>query len=91
MNVIRTVAHNFSKQPPVVARCVGDVILWAVQALRSEKERLRRSAFEDASRRGLERELEGMGKDLMVFAGLVKFRLSPKVFEVLAGEGGDAF
>ena len=91
MNVIRTVAGNFSKQPQVVARCVGDVILWAIRALRSERQRLASSAFEDASRRGMERDLEVMGKDLMVFAGLVKFRLPPRVFEVLAGEGGDAF
>ena len=91
MNVIRTVANNFSKQPQVVARCVGDVILWAIRALRSERQRLASSAFEDASRRGMERDLEIMGKDLMVFAGLVKFRLPPRVFEVLAGEGSDAF
>lgn len=91
MNVIRTVAHNFSKQPQVVARCVGEVILWAVKALRCERQRLASSAFEDASRRAMERDLEGMGKDLMVFAGLVKFRLAPRVFEVLAGEGGENF
>jgi len=52
---------------------------------------LANSAFEDASRRSMERDLEVMGKDLMVFAGLVKFRLAPRVFEVLAGEGGDSF
>jgi nuclear pore complex protein Nup93 len=91
MNVIRTVASNFSKQPPVVARCVGDVILWAVQALRSEKQRLQGSAFDDASRKSMEADLDGMGRDLMVFAGLVKFRLKPKVFEVLAGEGVEQF
>ncbi|KIV99809.1 uncharacterized protein PV09_08613 [Verruconis gallopava] len=91
INVIRTVAGNFQKQPQVVARTVGDVILWAVQAVRSERNRLASTAFEDAGKRAMERELETIGKDLMVFAGLVKFRLSPRVFEVLAGEGGESF
>jgi nuclear pore complex protein Nup93 len=91
MNVLRTVSTNFARHPEVVARTIGDVILWAVQAVRCERRRLGGAAFEDEGRRGVERELEGVGRDLLVFAGMVKFRMSPRVFEALAGEGGDEF
>jgi nuclear pore complex protein Nup93 len=86
MSVLRTMSNNLGNQPAVVLRTVGDVILWAIQAVRCEKRRLTSAAFEDANKRAMGKELEGVGRDLMLFAGMSKFRLSPQVFEVLAAE-----
>jgi nuclear pore complex protein Nup93 len=47
------------------------------------------SQFEDPTRRALADQLLQKAKDLMVFAGLIKFRLPPRVFETLAREGGE--
>ena len=40
-------------------------------------------------RQDIARRLAGQAKDLMMFAGLVKFRLPAEVMEVLAREGRD--
>ena len=40
-------------------------------------------------RRVLAEELLQRAKDLMVFAGLIKYKLPPRVFEMLAREGGE--
>jgi nuclear pore complex protein Nup93 len=45
--------------------------------------------FEDAMRKVLADQLLQKAKDLMVFAGLIRYKLPPRVFETLAREGQD--
>lgn len=40
-------------------------------------------------RQSLADELLVMAKDLMVFAGMIKYKLPPRVYEMLAKAGGE--
>jgi nuclear pore complex protein Nup93 len=48
---------------------------------------LRKGQFENVARGQLADQLLQKAKDLMVFAGLIKYKLPPRVFETLAREG----
>jgi nuclear pore complex protein Nup93 len=47
------------------------------------------TGFDDPMRSKLADELLQKAKDLMVFAGLIRYKLPPRVFETLAREGQD--
>jgi nuclear pore complex protein Nup93 len=53
------------------------------------REHLLQGLYEDQTRRRLADQLLQKAKDLMVFAGLIKYKLPPRVFETLAREGQD--
>jgi nuclear pore complex protein Nup93 len=53
------------------------------------REHLLQGVYEDQMRRVLADQLLQKAKDLMVFAGLIKYKLPPRVFETLAREGQD--
>jgi nuclear pore complex protein Nup93 len=40
-------------------------------------------------RQGLSEELLVMAKDLMIFSGMIKYKLPPRVYETLARAGAD--
>ncbi|KAK5074930.1 nuclear pore complex subunit [Lithohypha guttulata] len=90
---IRQLATNFSTLSQLVARCSGLVILWCVKAISAERERIAREGTwgipgnEDISR--LKYQLNQMAKDLMVFAGLVRYKLPGRVYDMLTRAGGD--
>ena len=44
----------------------------------------------EGTNREIDEELLGSARDLMVFAGLVKYRLGEKVWEAVCSLGGDA-
>jgi nuclear pore complex protein Nup93 len=87
--VVRSYANNFNDLPRVVAGRVGDLLIWAVLALARERERLRGGEWENVVRKDREAELVVAARDLLVFAGLIKYKLAPKVFEVLSRVGQD--
>lgn len=87
--VIRSYAATFSDLSPIVARNVGDLLIWTVVALSRERERLRGSEFEDQTRAATVEELGRAARDLAVFAGLVRYKLTPRVFEALSRAGSD--
>lgn len=87
--IIRAAAQTFNALPPVVARNVGNLLLWTITCCGKQREALRSSQFEDATKREMSENLLGMAKDLMVFAGLVRYRMPGRVFEVLARSGLD--
>ena len=72
-----------------MARNVGNLLLWTITCCGKQREALRSSQFEDATKREMSENLLGMAKDLMVFAGLVRYRMPGRVFEVLARSGLD--
>ncbi|KAF1812971.1 putative nuclear pore protein [Eremomyces bilateralis CBS 781.70] len=87
---IRTAANNFNAYPELLARTVGPLLLYTIVACGQERKRLRGSPYFDATKVTRVEELGQDARDLMVFAGLVRYRLEGRVFEALARAGGDA-
>jgi nuclear pore complex protein Nup93 len=70
-----------------VARNVGNLLLWSIMCLGKQREAIRSKGFRAGSD---EHAVEGLlqaAKDLMVFAGLIRYKLSPEVMDVLARAG----
>lgn len=63
--------------------------MWSITSIGHERDRLGSSAYENEIRQGLAEELLVMAKDLMVFSGMVKYKLPPKVYETLARAGAE--
>ena len=90
INSIRAASSKLNQQPPVVARNVGNLLIWAIGACGEQRRVLKASGFDVGGRgRDTEQELKQCARDLMVFAGLVKYRIGSDVYEILAraGEG----
>jgi len=63
--------------------------MWSITCIGHERERLSSGAYENEIRQGLSEELLVMAKDLMVFSGMIKYKLPPRVYETLARAGGE--
>lgn len=86
---IRSCATNFSTYPPEVARNIGNLLMWTITCCGRHREALLSSQYEDWTRKKIADDLLQAAKDLMVFAGLIRYKLPPRVFEVLARAGQD--
>lgn len=73
----------------MISRNVGHVIMWSITCIGRERERLSSGAYENEMRQGMADELLVMAKDLMIFSGMVKYKLPPRVYEILARAGAD--
>ena len=100
ISLIRSNAAAFAALTPVVARCAGVAVVWAIGAIGAYREKLatqggswegdRVGGFgEDESRERMKEVLSVMAKDLMVFAGLVKYKLPGRVYDMLTRAGGE--
>ncbi|KAI9820332.1 MAG: hypothetical protein M1827_005954 [Pycnora praestabilis] len=87
--LIRSAAQAFNTLPPVVARNVGNLLMWTITCCGRQRDVLRNATYEDRTRKEMADTLLMTTKDLMVFAGLIRYKLPPKVFEVLARAGQD--
>lgn len=87
---IRSSANNFAVFPPEIARNIGNVLMWTITCCGRHREHLLNGQFEDPTKRRLADQLLQSAKDLMVFAGLIRYKLPPRVFETLAKAGQDA-
>ncbi|KAL9055431.1 MAG: hypothetical protein Q9162_003529 [Coniocarpon cinnabarinum] len=90
ISAIRASAAKLNQQPPVVARNVGNLLVWAIGACGEQRRILMQGGFDVGGHgRETEKELRQCARDLMVFAGLVRYRIGGDVYEVLAraGEG----
>ncbi|KAF1947912.1 NIC-domain-containing protein [Clathrospora elynae] len=87
MSDIRSHANSFNSFPTEISRNIGNVLLWCIACCSRHREHLLSGQFDDAMRRVLADQLLQKAKDLMVFAGLIKYKLPPRVFETLAREG----
>jgi nuclear pore complex protein Nup93 len=95
--VIRANATQFAGLPPILARCAGIAVVWAVRAIGGERERLglagseqgAAAITEEATQERVKAMLAAMAKDLMVFAGLVKYKLPSRVYDMLTRAGGE--
>ncbi|PYH97763.1 nuclear pore protein [Aspergillus ellipticus CBS 707.79] len=86
---IRNAAQAFSSFPAIISHNIGHVIMWSITCIGHERERLNSGAYENEIRQGLADELLVMAKDLMVFSGMVKYKLPPRVYETLARAGAE--
>ncbi|KAK5132180.1 hypothetical protein LTR08_009303 [Meristemomyces frigidus] len=89
LSAIRTQAHAFNVMPAVVARTVGDVMLWTVVACGNLADQLRQAEFETEAQQQTIGECGQIAKDVMVFAGLIRYKLPGRVWETLARAGGE--
>ncbi|BCR87040.1 linker nucleoporin NIC96 [Aspergillus chevalieri] len=89
VSYIRSAAQAFSSFPPIISRNVGHVIMWSIACIGHERERLNSGAYENEIRQGMADELLVMAKDLMIFSGMVKYKLPPRVYETLARAGAE--
>jgi len=63
--------------------------MWSITCIGRERERLNSGMYESEIKHGLAEELLVMAKDLMIFSGMVKYKLPPRVYESLARAGAD--
>jgi nuclear pore complex protein Nup93 len=63
--------------------------MWSITCIARERERLAAAVYENEMRTMLAEELLVMAKDLMIFAGMIKYKLPPKVYETLARVGAE--
>jgi nuclear pore complex protein Nup93 len=89
MSAIRATAQAFNQLPTTVARTVGYVMLWTVIACSNNVEKLKAAEFETGAQQETIRRCIQTSKDVMVFAGLIRFKLPGRVWEALARVGGD--
>ena len=88
--VIRTAATSFNALPPPVSRNIGPLLLWTITSIGKQREVLQTGGqYENETRRLMSEELLQAAKDLMVFAGLVKYRLGERVWAAVTGAGGE--
>ncbi|KAM0800284.1 Nup93/Nic96-domain-containing protein [Usnea florida] len=89
--VIRACANNFNELAPAISRNIGHLLLWTITCIGQQREVLASRQFgggEGGMNKGISDELLGSARDLMVFAGLVKYRLGEKVWEAICLTGG---
>ncbi|KAJ5734205.1 hypothetical protein N7493_002991, partial [Penicillium malachiteum] len=89
MPQIRSSAQSFSSLPEIISRNVGHVIMWCIACIDHERRRQISGPYETEMHQGFAERLLGMAKDLMIFSGMVKYKLPPKVYEALARAGAN--
>ena len=90
--MIRACANNFNELDPVLSRNIGPLLLWTITSIGQQREVLlsrQYGAGDGGMNKEISDELLGSARDLMVFAGLVKYRIGDKVWEKLCSAGGD--
>lgn len=89
MSLIRSSANAFNEMPTVVARTIGHVMVWTVVACTNQVASLRRAEFETPAQQDVIRRCVDTAKDVMLFAGLIRYKLPGRVWEMLAAAGQD--
>ncbi|OKL61982.1 hypothetical protein UA08_02684 [Talaromyces atroroseus] len=86
---VRNASQSFASLPSVISRNIGHLIIWSITCIGRERERLYSGAYENEIRQALADDLLIMAKDLMLFAGMIKYKLPPRVYETLARAGAE--
>jgi len=88
---IRASATSFNALPPTIARNVGPLLLWTITCIGRQRESLANKQYgaDTGENKQLSEALLGNARDLMVFAGLIKYRLGERVWEAVCGIGGE--
>ena len=75
--------------PTSVARTVGHVMVWTVIACSNQVDVLRKQDYETVIQKQTIQRCIQTAKDVMVFAGLIRYKLPGRVWETLARAGQD--
>ena len=75
--------------PTPIARTVGDVMIWTIAACSNQVDKLRAQEYDTGSRQQTIQRCVQTAKDVMVFAGLIRYKLPSRVWERLARAGQD--
>lgn len=86
---VRTAVSNFAVLPQLLARTTGSLIVWSITCIAKEREQLAQAKYETTERNNVKAQLASMASDLVDFSGLIKFRLAPRVNEMLARISGE--
>ncbi|KAL6718307.1 nuclear pore complex subunit [Lecanora helva] len=89
---IRASATSFNALPQTMSRNIGPLLLWTITCIGRLRESLASREFAGgvgSTNKEISDGLLGSARDLMVFAGLVKYRLGERVWEAVCGVGGD--
>lgn len=84
MRLIRSRANAFNEMPTVVARTIGQVMVWTVVACTNHTVSLKRADFHTPAQQDLIKRYIDIAKDVMLFAGLIRYKLPGRVWETLA-------
>lgn len=63
--------------------------MWSITCIGHERERQKSGQYDNETRQGMAENLLVSAKDLMIFSGMVKYKLPPRVYETLARAGAD--
>jgi len=88
VSVIRSYAQKLNTLQPVIARNIGNLLMWTITCCSKQREILQNATYQ-VNKQAVE-ELSTAAKDLMMFAGLIRYKLPPDVLEVLARAGQNA-
>ncbi|KAJ9649498.1 nuclear pore complex subunit [Coniosporium tulheliwenetii] len=86
---IRAAAQNFNQSSTVLSKCIPNLLVWTILACGRQREHFLQGQFEPKAKEERAEKYLSVARDLMVFAGLVRFRLPPRVSEMLARVGQD--
>ncbi|OQO10666.1 hypothetical protein B0A48_03964 [Cryoendolithus antarcticus] len=84
---IRAKAAGFNRSPVVLANTIGHAMIWAMIGTANQVAHLRAMDMRTEGNGRLVDEFKGMAGDVMTFAGLIRWKLPGRVWEVL-GEAG---
>ncbi|KAK4911767.1 nuclear pore complex subunit [Elasticomyces elasticus] len=80
---------SFSSLPAIISRNIGHVIMWSITCIGFERQKRTSGMYDSDVRQGMADAFLVMAKDLMVFSGMVKYKLPPRVYETLARAGAE--
>ena len=88
---IRSSSSKFDRLPSPITRLIGPLLIWTITCISRQRESLARKQFggDGSTSKELSEELLSAARDLMVFSGLVKYRLSERVWEAVCSVAGD--
>ena len=89
ISAIRSKSQALDLMPTTVARTIGHVMVWTVVALSNQVNRLRSQEYETPAINEAISRCVQTAKDVMVFAGLIRYKLPGRVWETLARAGQD--
>ncbi len=86
---IRAHVNAFNSLPQSISRNIGPLLMWAITCIGRQREVLMSGQFEDGTRKAMSEELLQGATDLMVFVGLIRYRLGERVWDAVTRCGGD--
>ena len=90
--IIRNAAQTFNALPTPISRNIGPLLLWTITSIGRHREVLANKQLggaEGGTNAQISEDLLASARDLMVFAGLLRYRLGERVWEAVCGVSSD--